>query len=232
MNKILSPIHYGRAVKCRMIDMSKVSTSLEKVRAGLETPGSKINAKITNTKMMPLSNVEHDNLIHAYEYLNVLLKKPELDPEDILDINLKIRNGNTMSLDDHMSKPSYQKSFYKHIRQTWEWLSAKTQDADTSPYMIAAGLYTKVVNDSKLFTDGHQRTASILMAYVLAKADIEPFYLKEGSASKFFNLSDDIKTCGSMRPIKTIMLNRSRDQLAKFLMEHYHYHYTRYDHLF
>jgi hypothetical protein len=243
MSNTLSPIQYGRTVKCRKINMSEIHASLDRVRAGLATPESKINAKIKLAAKEPLSNIENRNLINAYEYLNIIIKKPALEPKDILDLNDICMCGITFGsatrskeigrlMDYHEIKQSFQKKFDNHIRPTWEWLSAQTQDADVTPYMIAAGLYTKVVNDSKLFTDGHQRTGSLLMAYVLAKSDIEPFHLKVGTASEFFNISDKIKSIGSMRPIKTIMLNRSRDQLAKFLETHFHYYYTRFDHSF
>jgi hypothetical protein len=243
VSKTLLPIQYGRTDRCRKVKMSHIHASLEKIQAGLETPESKINAKLKSEKKFPLSSLGHRNLINAYEYLNILIKKPELQPKDILDLNdicmcgasfgsLKESKKLGLLLDYHDIKQSYLKKFNDHIRPTWEWLSAQTRDADISPYMIAAGLYTKIVNDSKLFTDGHQRTGSLMMAYILAKADIEPFYLKGEIAAKFFNISDKIKACGSMRPIKTFMLNRSRDQLARFLMDNFQYHYMRYDHLF
>jgi hypothetical protein len=242
MNNILSTIKYGGADRVRMANMSEIHASMNRVQAGIATRESKINFKIKNAKKIPLSDFERDNLIYSYVHLNTLLKRSELKLSDILDINniclYGASSGTTLHLRDNSSFLEYHgamlenmKSFYKNIRPTWEWFSAQTKKTNLSPYLLAAGLYTKILNDSHLFMDGHQRTGSVLMAYILAKAGIEPFHLKVGISSEFFNISNEIKFCGGFYPVNRFKLNNSRDRLANFLMDHFHQSHRRFDHI-
>ena len=214
------------------------------VQAGVKTSRSRINldimkamrgkfitAPVTAKDIIkkPLTDNERDHLVKAYEHLDVMLQKPELDPEDILDLNDICLFGmsvgsmpKTMEVLQQFQK--YQKSFYSHIRPTWQWLSKQSQKDDLSAYTLAAGLYTRIVNDSELFTDGHQRTGSLMMAYIMAKAGIAPFHLNEIIAPEFFIISNKIKNCGIFK------LNSSRNELSSFLSKYFHASYNR--HLF
>ncbi len=240
-DKILPPIMYQHRKRAMSVDLAKLDESLFGVQRGIAKPNSRINRRITGTIKMPLSDLEYRNYNYAYEYLNIIIKNPYLKPKDILDLNdicmCGISFGSAkeskeigLLMDYHEIKQSYQQKFYNHIRPTWEWFSAQAQDTDLSPFVLAAGLYTKIVNDSKLFTDGHQRTGMLLMSYVLAKAGIEPFYLSASTAAKFFNISNAIKSCGSIYPIKRITLNKNIDKLVKLLEANCKQPHHRFEH--
>jgi len=252
MNKLLSPIHYGEAkyrpikiskIRTGITDVqagvarsrSRINLDIMKAMRGKLTT-SPVNAKDIIKK--PLTDNECDHLGKAYEHLNIMLQRPgfELYAEDLLNFNdiclfgfslgsmPKNMEVNTFMENHGMLQQyqKYQKNFYKHIRPTWEWLSKQAQNPDISAYTLAAGAYTRIVNDSKLFTDGHQRTGAIVMAYFFDRAGIETFHLNAITAPEFFTISNKIKNCNNW-----IMLNSYRNKLSVFLSKHFHHRYMR-----
>jgi hypothetical protein len=227
--KHASSIAMRESANSRSVDINKVRKALLNVQSGVATTRSKINLMTRSTKKLPLTDFEFNNIIKAFEHVNVLIKRPEIKPEDILDINnlciygIKLSDfssrgdlGNNRSIWEFMGAMQYNREkFYERIGSIWQWFVRHT---DISPYRLAAGLHTRIVSGPQLFVEGNHRTGSLLMAYVFAKMGIDPFHLDSDTAAEFFDISHEIKFCSKTQPIKWLKLLYQRGKLTKFLI--------------
>lgn len=217
-------VKLGGPVKLGIANMSKIMGSLHRIQAGVATPYSEINIRIKNTKKLPLSNFEFDNIVLAYEHLNCLLGRPHIRPDDILDINnicrwsvpfsgLGKRYDGTRVWEESYMRENHD-NFCREIGPIWKWFS---RHHDLSPYLLASGLYSRIVRPPQLFKECNKRTGSLMMAYIFAKKGVEPFHLDTDTAADFFSLSLEIQDCFKYNPIKWPKILHYRSRLGKFL---------------
>lgn len=224
-------VKLGVPARLRISDMSKIMGSLHRVQTGVATPDSEINIRIKHTTKPPLSNFEFDNIVLAYEHLNCLLGKPQIRPEDVLDINnicrwgvpfsgLSQRYDRTLLGQERYMQENHE-IFCKNIHPIWGWFS---RHSNISPYLLASGLYSRIIQPSRwtfpptqLFKDYNKRTGSLMIAYIFARNGIEPFHLDTDDAADFFSISLEIQNCFKYNPITWPKVLYYRSKLAKFL---------------
>src|SRR5262249_45072042 len=62
-----------------------------------------------------------------------------------------------------------------------------------SPWMLAAGLYVRLLSRPQLFVEGNHRTGALAMSYILVRENEPPFVLTTENAVTYFDPSTVIQ---------------------------------------
>jgi len=103
------------------------------------------------------------------------------------------------------------------IQDLVEWYESRRGD---SPWMLAAGVYVRLLSRPQLFVEGNHRTGALAISYILLGGDEPPFVLTPDNAVTYFDPSTVIKNIekqGLTMRFRSPGLTR---QLASFLAEH------------
>ena len=179
-----SPIPAGN----KKIDIAGIRHSLNDIKARFP----EINERL-KTKRENFTDKVLDNLLSAYEHLNVLLaRKTEFQAMDIFDLNLKVHLGDKSSdyIEYNGMIINNKDQFCKGIGSLWKWYK---NNLTASPWEKAAGVYVRTLSFPQLFFEGNHRTAALVMCYIFVNEGLPPFVLNQKNAVYFLDLSSDIK---------------------------------------
>jgi hypothetical protein len=103
------------------------------------------------------------------------------------------------------------------IRDLVEWYQGR---AGESVWMLAAGLYVRLLSRPQLFVEGNHRTGALAISYILVGGDEPPFVLTPDNAATYFDPSTAIKNIEKQGLAMRFRAPGLTRQLASFLLEH------------
>ncbi|MCB1754404.1 MAG: hypothetical protein KDJ38_02710 [Gammaproteobacteria bacterium] len=174
------------------LDLSAIEVSLRAAQAGF----SSVNAQLKEPRDTLSEEVLH-NMLRGYtavdEYLRAGIDIFSPGNSDaVLELNRLVLCG-----DD----PDRRRRYRKHIVATekhfygedsggfgslMEWLGMNRRD---NVWMLASGLYLRVLSHPQLFIEGNHRTAVLMLTHLLASRGYAPFVLDGKNSREFYEIS-------------------------------------------
>ena len=100
------------------------------------------------------------------------------------------------------------------IRDVVEWYRRNDR---ASAWMLAAGLYIRILSKPQLFIEGNHRTGALVMSYVLIGHGEPPFVLTPANAVAYFDPSTTIRDTRRRGVTALVRVPRATRRLAAFL---------------
>jgi prophage maintenance system killer protein len=174
-------------------DVNTIYENYLKVQADFRNINQRINCQRDDFDYKVIKN-----LMLAQNFLNETIAhegaKKFLAPSDMLELNAIIHLGR--ELKDRTEFQGFlelsREKFDKHLPYLMKWCKRHERDND-DPYLIAAGLYVRILAAPQLFSDGNHRTGAMVANYYLLRKGLNPFVLTNENAEEFFNLASDVK---------------------------------------
>lgn len=168
------------------------------------------------------------NMVAGYDLVDDLVAR-RVDPftlgslKYLLELNTTVLCGT-----DPLKREEYarhrettEQRFYEEqhggIRDLVEWYAGR---AGESPWMLAAGLYVRLLSRPQLFVEGNHRTGALAMSYILVRADEPPFVLTSENAVTYFDPSTVIRDTEKQGLAMRFRSPGMTRRLADFLREH------------
>ncbi|MGY6278082.1 hypothetical protein [Methylomonas sp. MgM2] len=207
--------------------MARIKFNLERIEQSLREV----------QKQMPLLNrklefeLEHmsdeviENLVSGYALINHLLTSEiELlaigSSSFLLELNTRVLCGVNETKRSEYRKhiQATNRYFYDRtgsgIQSFMEWYDLHRYQ---STWQRAAGAYVHILSEPQLFIEGNNRTATLIMSYILASEGLEPFVLTVKNAKAFFELSALVKTLPGNALLHWFRLPFLKNDMAGFL---------------
>jgi hypothetical protein len=188
---------------------------------------ARINDRLSPPRDPLADDVVH-NMVAGYELVDHLAAN-EIDPfvmghlKYLLELNTTVLCGTDPVRREEYARhrQTTEDRFYEEqhggIQDLVEWYESRRGD---SPWMLAAGVYVRLLSRPQLFVEGNHRTGALAMSYILVRDNEPPFVLTTENAATYFDPSTVIQDTEKQ---SVAMLFRSPGlirRLASFLQEH------------
>ncbi len=138
-----------------------------------------------------------ENLLSGYALINHLLAANiELlalgNSAYLLEINTRVLCGTSKQKrsEYHKHIEANNKYFYERtdagIHDLADWYARHRHQ---SVWLLAAGIYIRILSEPQLFIEGNDRTGALVISYILAKQGQPPFVLTAANAQAYFETS-------------------------------------------
>ena len=204
------------------IDLQSVEASLREVQ--LKFP--MINRALGFTREWMEDEVV-DNLMSGYALVSQLLEaNVELfamgNSAHLLELNTCVLCGT-----DEQKRREYGKHilatnryFYDRtdggIHDLMEWHALHRHE---TVWQRAAGIFMRIVSEPQVFIEGNDRTATLVMSYILAKERLPPFVLGMSNAKPYFEISALIKNTPRNSLGSLFLLPRLKSRMVGLLKD-------------
>ena len=168
-----------------------------------------------------------DNLVSGYALVSQLLEaNVELfalgSSAHLLELNTRVLCGT-----DEQNRREYKKHieatdryFYGRtdggIQDLMEWYALHRHE---TVWQRAAGIYIRIVSEPQVFIEGNDRTATLVMSYILAKERQPPFVLRTANAKPYFEISALIKKSPRNSLGSLLLLPRLKSRMVGLLKD-------------